>query len=278
MTLGDVLRYGWDWEPSVIVGCIALLAGYLALTRGRDRLRCAIFIAGDLILLLALVSPLDTLSDNYLFSAHMVQHLFLILIVPPLFLLGVPREIFDRALEVGWVRKLERRLRQPVLAWTIGTAVLVFWHIPRFYDLTIANEGIHVLEHLSFLVAFTIFWWPVLAPREESRLKPLASVIYLFAGMAANSILGIVITFAPAGFYTAYLHPSDPYGWLATIRNQWGLTPRLDQEIGGILMWVPGGIVYLIAILSVLGAWYKRPQTEEAPALRPGPAPKLAER
>jgi putative membrane protein len=278
MTLGDMLRYGWDWEPSVIVGCITLLIGYLALTRGRDRLRCAIFIAGDLILLLALVSPLDTLSDNYLFSAHMVQHLILILIVPPLFLLGTPRDIFERALEAGWVRKLERRLRRPVLAWTIGTAVLVFWHIPRFYDLTIANENIHVLEHLSFLVAFTIFWWPVLAPREESRLKPLASVIYLFAGMAANSILGIVITFAPAGFYTAYLHPSDPYGWLATIRGQWGVTPRLDQEIGGILMWVPGGIVYLVAILSVLGAWYNAPQTQEAPALRHGPAPKLAER
>jgi putative membrane protein len=231
-----------------------------------------------LILLLALVSPLDTLSDNYLFSAHMVQHLILILIVPPLFLLGTPRDIFERALEAGWVRKLEQRLRRPVLAWTIGTAVLVFWHIPRFYDLTIANESIHVLEHLSFLVAFTIFWWPVLAPREESRLKPLASVIYLFAGMAANSILGIVITFAPAGFYTAYLHPSDPYGWLQTIRNRWGVTPRLDQEIGGILMWVPGGIVYLVAILSVLGSWYNGAQTQEAPALRHGPAPKLAER
>ena len=110
-------------------------------------------------------------------------------------------------------------------------------------------------------------------------MKPLHAVIYLFAGMAANSILGIVITFAPLGFYTAYLHPSDPYGWLATIRNQWGITPRLDQEIGGILMWVPGGIVYLIAILSVLGVWYNRAQPEEAPATEHVvAAPKLAER
>jgi putative membrane protein len=279
MTLADLLRYGWDWEPSVIVGCFALAVGYFALTRGRDRRRSVIFLAGDLILLLVLVSPLDTLSDHYLFSAHMVQHLFLILVIPPLFLLGTPPELFERALSVGWVRKLERELRKPALAWTIGSTSLVFWHIPRFYDLTIQNENIHVLEHLSFLVCFTIFWWPVLAPRAESRLKPLGAVIYLFAGMVVNSILGIIITFAPLGFYSAYLHPADPYGWLSTIRNQWGITPHLDQEIGGIVMWVPGGLVYLIAILSILGVWYCEATPEDLPAVPHGaPAPKLAER
>lgn len=279
MMLGDILRYGWDWEPSVVVGCLALAAGYLALTRGRDRGRCALFLTGDLILLLVLVSPLDTLSDHYLFSVHMVQHLFLILIIPPLFLLGMPSALFERALEIGWVRKLERELRKPVLAWTIGSVALIFWHIPRFYDLTIQNENIHVLEHLSFLVCFTVFWWPVLAPRAESRLKPLGAVIYLFAGMAVNSILGIIITFAPVGFYAAYLHPADPYGWLATIRDQWGITPHLDQEIGGIVMWVPGGVVYLIAILSILGSWYSKAPPEEMPSPRQGAAtPRLAER
>jgi cytochrome c oxidase assembly factor CtaG len=279
MTLGDVLRHGWDWEPSVIAGCIALLAAYLALTRGRSIVRCAAFVTGDLLLLLVLVSPLDTLSDHYLFSAHMVQHLFLILIVPPLFLLGMPGEVFERILRVGWVQRVECRLRKPLPAWTIGTAALVFWHIPHFYDLTIRNEGIHILEHLLFLVCFTIFWWPVLAPLATSRLKPLYSVVYLFAGMAANSILAIVITFAPVGFYSGYLRLSDPNGWLSMIRYQWGITPGLDQEIGGILMWVPGGIVYLAAILGVLGVWYSSAQTDQEPAPRHAPEfTKLAER
>jgi cytochrome c oxidase assembly factor CtaG len=279
MTWGDILRHGWDLEPSVIVGCIGLLAGYLALTRGRDRRRCAIFVLGDLLLLLALVSPLDTLSDNYLFSAHMVQHLFLIVIVPPLFLLGVPREVFERALRFGWVSRLEERLRKPVVAWSLSSAVLIFWHLPRFYDLTIQNESVHVIEHLSFLVFFTIFWWPALSPFKEKRLSPMGSVVYIFAGMAVNAILGIVITFAPAGFYSAYLHPEDPLGWLSTIRNVWGITPHLDQEIGGIIMWVPGSFVYLVIIMGILADWFSHPEPDELPASKPvSVAPKLAER
>lgn len=278
MIPGGVWRNGWDMEPSVLAGCSALLAGYLAWAHGRQWWRCVIFVAGDAILLLALVSPLDTLSDHYLFSAHMLQHLCLILIVPPLFLLGMPPEAFDRALRVNWVQSTERRLRKPALAWTAGATAIVFWHIPRFYDLTLAHESLHILEHVSFLVLFTIFWWPVLAPRKESRLTPLASVIYLFGGMAVNSLLGIVITFAPVGFYSAYVHPSDPYGWLAMIRNQWGITPHLDQEIGGIIMWVPGSLAYLIAILAVLGIWYGYPQPDEESDQNTPSIPNLAER
>jgi cytochrome c oxidase assembly factor CtaG len=279
MTWSVVLLHGWDLEPSVIVGCVGLLAGYLALTRGRDRLRLAAFVAGDVLLLLALVSPLDALSDNYLFSAHMVQHLFLILIVPPLLLLGMPRELFERALQFNWVRRIERRLRHPVTAWALASAVLIFWHIPRFYDLTIQSENVHIVEHLSFLVFFTIFWWPVLSPFKENRLSPMASVVYLFAGMAVNAILGIIITFAPAGFYSAYLHPADPYGWLSTIRNQWGITPHLDQEIGGIIMWVPGSFIYLVAMMSILAVWFSHAEPDETPGRAPVRAvPKLAER
>lgn len=267
MTWGDVLLHGWDLEPSIIVGCIGLLVGYFVLTREdkKTRLQVASYVAGVLMLLLVLVSPLDTLSDNYLFSAHMVQHLFLIIVVPPLMLFGVPRELFERALRIDWVRRLELKLRKPALAWAMASAVLVFWHVPRFYDLTIQNQTVHITEHLSFLVFFTIFWWPVLSPFKESRLSPMASVVYLFAGMAVNAILGIIITFAPAGFYSAYMHPADPYGWLSTIRNQWGITPHLDQEIGGIIMWVPGSFIYLIAIMSILGVWFSHPEPDDEP-------------
>jgi putative membrane protein len=285
MTWGDVLLHGWDLEPSVIVGCIGLLVGYFVLTREdkREWWQLTAYVSGVVLLLLALVSPLDALSDHYLFSAHMVQHLFLMLIVPPLMLLGLPREFFERLLRIDWMRRLELRLRKPALAWGMASADLIFWHIPHFYDLTIQNDTVHIIEHLSFLVLYTIFWWPALSPLKESRLSPMASVVYLFAGMAVNAILGIVITFAPAGFYSAYLHPADPFGWLSTIRNQWGITPHLDQEIGGIIMWVPGSFVYVIANMSILGVWFSHGEPDEQPGKGKGNepvpvVPKLAER
>jgi len=217
---------------------------------------------GDLLMLLALISPLDVLADEYLFSAHMLQHMLLVLAVPPLLILGIPRQLAMSIVRVHSLNRIERALRSPVVAWTLGMAALWIWHLPRLYDATLASEALHIFEHLIFLVTATIFWWPILAPLEDSRMSHGAAFAYLGAAMLSTTILGILITFAPVGVYTAYLHPHDSLRILEALRQSWGLTTEADQELGGLLMWVPGGLVYLCAIMAVLARWYRTPQPE----------------
>ena len=255
MTTGGFIFSAWDFDPSIVIGCAALLAAYLVANRG-DYSRLSWFIAGIVVMFLALVSPLDALADNYLFSAHMVQHMLLILVVPPLLILGLPASAVKRALQVTGVAGMERILAQPIIAWTIGVATEWVWHWPPLYNAALASEGVHVVEHLTFLVSATIFWWPIFAPLARCRLAPVAALLYLAAGAVACSLLGILLTFASPGLYPAYLNPNDVFGILGTIRDGWGITPAIDQQLGGLLMWVPGGAVFLIALLVVMARWY----------------------
>lgn len=261
---------GWDWEPSVIVGCAVLLASYFAVLRFRFRPRAWCFVAGVVALFLALVSPLDTLADTYLFSAHMVQHILLILVVPPLLIMGLPRELVQKILRRPAMAKAEYIFSYPVLAWALGLGTMWLWHWPPLYNVALASEPIHVVEHLLFLVSATIFWWPVISPVEKLRLSPLWAVVYVFSACTAHTLLAILITFAPVGIYPAYLQPKDTFNILPLLRERWGLNPRSDQQWGGLLMWVPACAVYLSFILSSLARWYQTP--EENSASLPFPA------
>ena len=227
--------------------------------RGRGLGLLGLFLLGDVVMLLALISPLDVLADDYLFSAHMLQHMLLVLAVPPLLILGIPRTLATSIVRVPALGAIERMLRSPAVAWSLGMAALWIWHVPRLYDATLASEPLHIFEHLVFLVTATIFWWPILAPIEESRMSHGAAFAYLGGAMLITTVLGILITFAPVGAYTAYLHPEDSLHILAGLRDSWGLTTEADQELGGLLMWVPGGLVYLGAIMAVLARWYRAP-------------------
>ncbi len=266
MTAWQVLISAWDWEPSIVVGCAALLLAYGAAVRFRFRRIAWFYVGGVAVLLLALVSPIDTLGETYLFSAHMLQHMLLILAVPPLLLLGIPEDVFRRALAFPVLRQAEQVLSKPVLAWTAGIGTMWIWHWPPLYNVALSHQGIHILEHLTFLVGATIFWWPILSPIEELRLPPLAAVVYTFAACSAHSLLAILLTFAPVGAYPAYIHPADPLGILPLLRNQWGLTPAVDQQWGGLLMWIPACLVYLAFILMTLARWYRTPEPDVATA------------
>jgi cytochrome c oxidase assembly factor CtaG len=262
MTGWRLLISAWDWEPSVVAGCAALLLAYFAALRFRFPKVAWYFTAGIIVLLLALVSPLDTLGDTYLFSAHMLQHILLILIVPPLLLLGMPRDLAQRVLRRPHVGRAERVLSRPVLAWTLGVGTMWLWHWPPLYNATLANEVIHIAEHLMFLVTATIFWWPVIGPIEEFRLSPLRAVVYVFSACVAHTVLAILLTFSPLGMYPAYLQPVDTLNILPLLRDRWGLTPRADQQWGGLLMWVPACLVYLSVLLATLARWYRTPEQD----------------
>lgn len=262
MTTTRLLLTAWDFDWSVIVGCVLFLIVYFLKARNYRWQRMC-FVSGICILLLSLQSPLDALSDVYLFSAHMAQHLLLILLVPPLLLLGIGESEARSWLKIAWIARTERVLGNPYAAWFIGIATMTAWHVPALYNFALAHEPAHIFQHLSFIATATIFWWPVLHPLPERRLHIGAAIAYLFAAAAENSILGIILTFMPVGHYPAYLHPNDDLGALNLIRNGWGISAAQDQRLGGLLMWVPGCSIYFVAILAVIGGWYAQPDADE---------------
>lgn len=262
MTTWQLITTTWNLEPSVLLGCGTLLWGYVGALRGRLSRGALWYVLGIVVLLLALVSPLDVLGDTYLFSAHMLQHLLLVLIVAPCLLLGVPGWWTVRVMRWRPVRRIESMLNRPRLTWMIGIGTLWLWHAPPLYNSALVHDVVHITEHLCFLVAATIFWWPVLAPVEERRAAPLTVIVYLALAADANALLGIGITFAPLGLYPAYVNPADRLGLVPLLRNGWGLSAAIDQQLGGLLMWVPGGLVFLAAIVGTLVRWYCLPEED----------------
>jgi len=256
VTTGQLLAATWDLAPSVLVGCALLLVVHLLVSRGRPLRSFLTFAAGDVVLAFALVSPLDELGDTYLFSAHMLQHLLLVLLAPPLLVAGLPEKPLDLSMRHLVIRRSEAVLAKPPVAWILGIGTLWIWHLPALYNATLASEGIHVFEHLTFLVTGVIFWWPIFTPLVDRRFPLATAVFYLVLGALVNTVLGVLLTFAPAGFYPYYVHPEDPYGALDLIRNSWGLGPTEDQELGGVFMWVFGALFFLLALMIVLRRWY----------------------
>jgi cytochrome c oxidase assembly factor CtaG len=262
----DAILRAWDLEPTVLFGTAALLAAYLGAIRMHVRKRAVAFVAGLLVMLVALVSPVDRLADLYLFSAHMLQHMLLILLAAPLLVVGVPPEVYRAALRWRPAAALASAARRPGIAFTLATGTLALWHVPALYNAALGDEALHAVEHLTFLVTFVIFWWPILSPLPEHRLGTGAALAYLAAAAIANSLLGVILTFAAPGLYPAYLAPRDPLGILPLLREEWGLTAEADQQLGGLLMWVGGGPAFLIPTLLVLARWHRSPGPDLAPA------------
>jgi len=258
MTGWQLLTSTWNWNPSVLVGGAALIGVYLAGVGSRLTKRALLFVAGVLVTLAALVSPLDMLGDTYLFSAHMVQHLLLMQVTPPLLLLGLPAWLANKMTEWPVAGRVERILGRPWVAWLLGMGTMAVWHLPVLYNATLADEGIHIVEHLSFLVTSTVFWWPVLSPVMERRLPPPATVLYLVPAIIASDLLGSILSFTAPGVYN-YLHPVDTLGALPLLRDAWGLSPAVDQQLGGLAMWILGDLVYLCGILNGIARWHGAP-------------------
>lgn len=129
------------------------------------------------------------------------------------------------------------------------------WHAPALCNAATTLKTVSVVQTTSLLLMGSVFWWQVLAPRDADRLSPLAGIVYLFTACAACSVLGIILTFAPVSICRAYQQPVDRLGILNAVRGQWGLTTERDQQIGGLLMWVPMCLIYVTAILAQLIRW-----------------------
>jgi putative membrane protein len=245
----------WKWDGLALVVCLAAATLYVVVHRTRLSARAGYFAAALVLIVVALASPIGTLADGYLFSAHMLQHLLLVLIVPPLALLGLPER--KRGVRAVGTRSL-------VLTWGMGVGAMWLWHAPTLCNAAAQSELVHRLQEATLVLMGLAFWFPVLSPDPARRIAPLAGVVYLFTGCLACTILGILVTFSPVEVCSVYLQPVDRLGIMPTLRGGWGLTPARDQQIGGLLMWVPACFVYLSAILAMLGRFYR--EDRETPA------------
>jgi putative membrane protein len=266
MSIIQLLTSEWTLEPWVLVFALVLMAGYGLATGFRFRGKTIIFSTGVIIMLLSVVSPLDYLGRHYLFSAHMVQHILLLLIVPLLLLIGIPESATQKALNIKPFGAVMKALGNPIVAWFLGVGSMWVWHMPSLHNVVLQNDDLYITQQISFVIIGMIFWWPVFAPVEERRLSPLASTLYLASACLGCTILGIIITFASAGLYSAYVNPADSAGILPYLRNDLCITPGVDQQIGGLTMWVPGCLIYLTASLITIAKWYASPEDDELTA------------
>jgi putative membrane protein len=257
MTTQQFLTSAWTWNTAVLVlSAIAILTYLLAFGLNR---RILYLITGLGVFVLTLVSPLNALADGYLFSAHMMQHILLLLIVPALLLMSLPRSV-----SLGSRSSL---LANPLVGWFAGVGAMWLWHAQPLCNAAVSSKFVGWVQIVSLLVLGAIFWRQILAPREDERISPPGAVLYLFSACVACSILGILITFSPVRVCPIYAQPpADQLGILNLIQSGWGITPDQDQQIGGLLMWVPMCLVYLSAIIAQLARWFAQPITS-APAI-----------
>jgi putative membrane protein len=251
----------WTGDPLIVAPLAALaLLYWLGRRHWRDGARRgrgwrpAAFWLGWGALVLALVSPLHAMGE-VLFWAHMTQHEILMTVAAPLLVVGGTVVPILRALPRGTRRAIGRGLRWPAIrwvwravtrmevAWTLQAVVLTAWHLPALYQRSLASEWVHAAQHLSFLAAAVVYWWSVLE-RPASRHQRGAAVLSLFLTSLSSGGLGALITFSGAPWYPAY-------GSTAA----WGLTPLEDQQLAGLVMWMPGGIAYLVAALALTARW-----------------------
>jgi putative membrane protein len=188
------------------------------------------------------------LSDYYLFSAHMIQHLLLAFAMPPLLLYGTPAFML-RPLIVEYPRllRLGRFLTRPSSAFAVFNLVLVAWHLPPAYNLAMTHHPVHIVQHLMIMAASVVLWWPVLSPLPELPRAPYPiQLLYLFVVGLPMVVVSIFITMADTLLYPYY--GAAPRVWPA-------VSAHADQHLGGLIMWIPGGLVFLCAISVVFFRW-----------------------
>lgn len=245
----------WDFHPSVVLG-LAGLGGLYVFWGGRRlaRRRQVSFGAALFVLFAVLNGPVHELSDHYLFSVHMGQHLVLTLLFPPLLLVGLGPDQVRPVLRLPGVATAARLLTRPLIAAGIFTAVLGVWHTTAFYEAAMRHHALHIVQHLFFLAASVLMWWPILSPVPElPRLPHAAQLLYLFFLGIPMSIVGAMITLADRLLYPFY----------AAAPRISGFTPLADQQLGGLIMWIPGGVILLVAMTVVWFRWSAREEQEE---------------
>lgn len=223
----------WSADPFAIALLAVSAIGYVALVK---KGRPAFFVVAMFVAAIALVSPIAFLSRGVLFSAHMLQHLLLVLVVPPLVLLSLPHEPPGTE-TVGWLRS--------VPTWGLGVGAMWLWHAPTLCDAAARDANVLRAQTISLVAMGGAFFLPIFGPRASQRLGTFGAMAYLFFACIACTILGVAVTFSPVEVCSVFAHPAMNVG----------IGAKADQEIGGLLMWVPGCLVYTSCILVMYGRY-----------------------
>ena len=268
------LARAWSFEPGVLILLALSLWFYVCGTLGLWRAmrpgrgirigEFSCYICGCLTLFLALVSPLHSWG-SVLFSAHMVQHELLMLVAAPLIVLGRPMIAFLWAMPARWALQLSRITKipawrrpwafitNPFVAWLIHAVVLWAWHAPPLFQATLESDFVHTLQHASFLGSALLFWWAIIHGRQRA-IGYGAAVLYLFTTALHSGLLGALLTLSSTPWYPVY----------GETTAAWGLTPLEDQQLGGLIMWIPAGMVYIFAGLALFAGWLRESEARAA--------------
>jgi cytochrome c oxidase assembly factor CtaG len=239
----------WPVDPTVYLGLVLLYLGHAWLARDVpdfERKHSLYFGLGLVTIWVALESPIDTIADHYLDSVHMLQHVLLGFVAPPLMLLGLSPGMVARAMRVPGVRALT----EPIPAQLIAGAVMIGWHIPVAYDATLYSEPLHVAEHLTFIAAGLLLYWPMLAAtsaRARWQLSPGAKLVYMLAATLPQDGVALALIFSRVPFYEYYVHVP---------RLVASLTPVVDQTVAGAVLMIFGKATIAIAALAVFIRWF----------------------
>lgn len=259
----------WTGDPLLLTGLGLTAAGYglglarlwgrMGIGRGLSLRQATCFGMGLGSVILSLVSPINAVSAD-LSWVHMIQHMLLMMVAAPLLVLGHPSLAFLWALPAPWrpvlggaSRKLGKwRGRwypfwQPTIAWALFALALWIWHLPVLYQAALRDQGIHDLQHLAFFGASALYWRVLLDPVGRIRLNRGLGVLYLFTTSLHATVLGVFMALAPRAWYSDYLSRTPA----------WGLTPLEDQQLAGLIMWMPACAIYAVAAVGIFALWLR---------------------
>jgi putative membrane protein len=239
----------WPVDLTVYAGLVVLFIGHAWLAgtvSDAQRKHSLYFGLGLVTLWFALETPLDTISDHYLDSAHMLQHVLLGFVAPPLMLLGLSPHMVDRLTRIPGIRALT----EPVPAQVIAGVVMVVWHLPPLYDATLYSEGLHIVEHLTFIAAGVVLYWPLLeatSVHARWQMSPGAKLLYMLVATLPQDGVALALIFSRVPFYEYYTHAP---------RLIASLTPLIDQTVAGAVLMVLGKATLAVAAMAVFLRWF----------------------
>jgi putative membrane protein len=254
----------WSFEPLIVIGLILTLLLYVRgifkmyRTTKLPSLPIFYFLSGWFVLVISLISPLHRWG-RVLFSAHMGQHELLMLVAAPLLVLSRPLPFFLAGLSSPLGPALNRLARRPLwdhfwgfltipfVAWIIHAISLWIWHLPAWFQAAMHNEFTHAIQHIMFLLTATLFWWSVIHGRSRKAAYGMA-VLFMFTTAMHSGMLGALLTFANSVWYRDY----------STTTSYWGISPLQDQQLAGLIMWIPACLVYIIAGLVLIAGWMQQ--------------------
>jgi len=240
---------GWPFDPTVYLGLMLLFLGHAWLARGApdlERKHYLYFGLGLLTMWVALESPIDTIADHYLDSIHMLQHVLLGFVAPPLMLLGVSPSMVGRLVRVPGIRALT----EPIPAQLIAGVVMIAWHVPVLYDATLYSEPLHVAEHLTFIAAGLLLYWPILRATSayaKWQMSPGVRLLYILVATLPQDAVALALIFSRVPFYEYYTHAP---------RLVASLTPLVDQTVAGAVLMIFGKATMVVAALAIFIEWF----------------------